>query len=309
MKYEGGSMKEERNDKSLKGLLNLHKPAGMTSRDVVNIVQRLVRPLKVGHAGTLDPLATGVLVVCVGTATRLIEFVQRMPKTYVGTFLFGRKSDTEDIEGRVIELADPPRPTFEQISLAAVKLTGEIWQRPPAYSALKVAGRRAYELARKGKPVELKPRPITVHRLEINSYQYSYQYPVVVLEVQCGSGTYIRSLGRDLAESLGTAAVMSALNRTAIGNFQLENAVDPASLTAENLPRHLLPLMRAVEYLPRVDLTPQEVARLGHGLTIDKRNSLPEAAEYAGVSPTGELCSVLVPRGNTQLAPSLNFPS
>ena len=112
----------------------------MTSRDVVNVVQRLVRPAKVGHAGTLDPLATGVLVVCVGAATRLIEYVQRMPKTYVGTFLLGRESDTEDIEGQVVELADPPRPTFEQLASAAAKFTGEILQRPPAYSALKVAG-------------------------------------------------------------------------------------------------------------------------------------------------------------------------
>jgi tRNA pseudouridine55 synthase len=289
----------------LKGLLNLHKPSGMTSRDVVNVVQRLVRPLKVGHAGTLDPLATGVLVICVGTATRLIEYVQRMPKTYSGTFLLGRESDTEDIEGRVVELADPPRPTFEQLSLAAVKFTGEILQRPPAYSALKVAGIRAYELARKGKPADLKPRPITVHRLEIKSYRY----PEVVLEVQCGGGTYIRSLGRDLAESLGTAAVMSALKRTAIGNFRVEEAVDPASLTSENLPRYLLPLVHAVEYLPRLDLTAEEVARLGHGLTIENRISLPEAAEHAGISPAGEMCSILIPHGENRMTPTLNFPS
>jgi tRNA pseudouridine55 synthase len=290
---------------TLKGLLNLHKPSGMTSRDVVNVVQRLVRPLKVGHAGTLDPLATGVLVVCVGAATRLIEYVQRMPKTYLGTFLLGRESDTEDIEGQVVKLDNPPRPKLEQLSSAVAKFTGEILQRPPAYSALKVAGRRAYELARKGKPVDLKPRPITVHRLEIKSYQY----PEVVLEVQCGGGTYIRSLGRDLAESLGTAAVMSALMRTAIGNFRSEEAVDPVVLTAENLPQHLFPLMRAVEYLPRLDLTPQEVTRLSHGLTIERRDSLPKADKFAGLSPAGELCSILVPRGNNILTPALNFPS
>lgn len=289
---------------TLKGLLNLKKPSGMTSRDVVNIVQRLVRPLKVGHAGTLDPLATGVLVVCVGTATRLIEYVQRMPKTYVGTFLLGRESDTEDIEGKVVELADPPKPTFEQLTNAAAKFTGEILQRPPAYSALKVAGKRAYELARKGKPVDLKPRPITVHRLEIKSYCY----PEVVLKIECGSGTYVRSLGRDLAESLGTAAVMSALSRTAIGGFRLEEAIEPASLRAENLPNYIVPLLRAVEDLPRVDLTMQEVIRLSNGLTIEKQPSLAEAVEYAGVAPSGELCSILIPRGKTQLAPTLNFP-
>ena len=151
--------------------MNLKKSGGVTSRDVVNVVQRLVRPLKAGHAGTLDPLATGVLVICVGAGTRLIEYVQRMPKTYVGTFLLGRESDTEDVEGQVVELADPPRPTLDQITDAAAKLTGEIIQRPPAYSALKVAGRRAYELARKGKPVELKSAPD--YRASINDHVVS----------------------------------------------------------------------------------------------------------------------------------------
>ncbi len=290
---------------TLKGLLNLNKPSGMTSRDAVNVVQQLVRPLKVGHAGTLDPLATGVLVVCLGTATRLIEYVQRMPKTYRGTFLLGRESDTEDVEGRVAELADPPHPTLEQLASAATRLTGEIMQRPPAYSALKVAGQRAYDLARKGKPVDLKPRPIRVHRIEIEAYHY----PEVVLEIECGGGTYVRSLGRDLAESLGTAAVMAALTRTAIGSFRLEGAVEPASLTAENLRSRLLPLSKAVEYLPQLELTSQEIVRLSHGMTIDKPANLPEAAEYAGVNDGGELCSILIPRGINQLTPSLNFPS
>jgi tRNA pseudouridine55 synthase len=307
---------------TLQGLLNLNKPSGMTSRDVVNLVQRLARPRKVGHAGTLDPLANGVLVCCVGAATRLIEHVQRMPKTYVGTFLLGRESDTEDIEGQVVERAAPPRPSFAQLAAAAAKFSGEILQRPPAYSALKVAGRRAYELARQGKPVDLQPRPIVVHRLEIKSYEY----PELVLEIECGSGTYVRSLGRDLAESLGTAAVMSALTRTAIGRFRVADAVDPASLTAESLPEHLLPLLGAVDDLPRVELSADEVVRLGKGLSIE-RASLPEAAEYAGVSPRGELCSILVARANTRipcnratsgacetpsrervLGPALNFP-
>src|SRR3972149_1595212 len=124
----------------LSGILNINKPAGLTSRRVVDMVQRLVRPAKVGHAGTLDPLATGVLVVCVGAATRLIEYVQRMPKSYVGTFLLGRQSPTEDVEGHVVELPNPPIPTLEQIHQAASNLTGNIFQRPPAFSALKING-------------------------------------------------------------------------------------------------------------------------------------------------------------------------
>ncbi len=192
----------------------------------VDMVERLVRPAKVGHAGTLDPLATGVLVVCVGSATRLIEYVQRMPKSYVGTFLLGRQSTTEDIEGEVVELADPPVPVLEDILCAAKKLEGNILQRPPAFSALKINGRRAYKMARKGEEVKLQARPVSIHRIAVRSYEY----PRLVLEVDCGSGTYIRSLGRDLAESLGTAAVMSGLVRTAIGKFDLEEAQDPGKL-------------------------------------------------------------------------------
>jgi tRNA pseudouridine55 synthase len=285
------------------GLLNLHKPAGMTSRDVVNVVQRIVRPVKVGHAGTLDPLATGVLVVCLGAATRLIEYVQRMPKTYRGAFLLGRESDTEDIEGTVVELADPAIPTIEQLRDAASKLTGEILQRPPAYSALKIQGQRAYDLARKGKPVDLKPRPIMVHRLKV----VSYRYPELVLDIECGSGTYVRSLGRDLAESLGTAAVMSSLRRTAIGVFRVENAVDPHSLTKDNLAEHLGPLSLAVENLPKIVLSPTEIERLGHGLPIECKSLLTASPEVAGMNSAGELLSILVPRGGNQLGPSINF--
>src|SRR5687768_4447654 len=128
------------------GLLNLNKPAGVTSRDVVNQIQRLVRPAKVGHAGTLDPLATGVLVVCIGNATRLIEYVQRMPKSYRAAFILGRSSDTDDIEGNVLEVADAPQPSIETLTSVLPRFIGEISQRPPAFSAIKVQGRRAYDL-------------------------------------------------------------------------------------------------------------------------------------------------------------------
>src|SRR5262245_52183681 len=145
----------------LSGLLNLQKPPGVTSRRVVDQVDRLVRPAKAGHAGTLDPLASGVLVVGVGQGTKLIEYIQRLPKCYTGTFLLGRTSDTEDIDGQVRELDNPPQPTLEEIMGAAATLTGETLQRPPAFSALKVQGRRAYKLARAGEEVQLEPRPIT----------------------------------------------------------------------------------------------------------------------------------------------------
>jgi len=286
------------------GLLNLNKPTGVTSRRVVDTVQRAVRPAKAGHAGTLDPLAGGVLVVCVGPATRLIEYVQRMPKSYTGTFLLGRRSPTEDVEGEVVELPDAPVPALDEIASAAKRFVGRIQQRPPAFSALKVGGRRAYKLARKGQAVELEPRPVTVHRLEVERYEY----PRLTLAVECGSGTYIRSLGRDLAESLGTAAVMSELVRSAIGPFVLEDAIAPYRVTKGTLAEHLHPPLEAVESLPRIELSAEEAALTRNGMPIPARSSLGDAAEIAAVDTAGRLVAILVPRGSGLLGPMRNFP-
>ena len=303
------------------GLLNLNKPSGMTSRQAVNVVQRLARPAKTGHAGTLDPLATGVLVVCVG-ATRLIEYVQRMPKHYVGTFLLGRQSATEDVEGDVTELPHAPRPTREEIETAAQRFFGWIQQRPPTFSALKVQGRPAYKLARRGKPVELAPRPVQIHRIELRAYQY----PELILEIECGGGTYVRSLGRDLAESLGTAAVMSALMRTRIGRFSIDDAVDPRELTPDNWIAFLQPPLRAVEYLPRVRLSAQQATDLRNGLTLELRDegkgaedegrgtgvplaASPECEELAAVDPAGHLVGILTPAGDGKWRTLRNLPT
>jgi tRNA pseudouridine55 synthase len=288
---------------TISGILNINKPAGMTSRRVVDVVQRLVRPAKAGHAGTLDPLATGVLVVCVGSATKLIEYVQRMPKSYIGTFLLGRQSDTEDIEGDVVELSNPPVPELGEIQRAAQIFTGNILQRPPAFSALKINGRRAYKLARQGKQVELQPRPISVYRITMRSYDY----PELVLEIDCGGGTYVRSLGRDLAESLGTAAVMSALARTAIGNFRLAEALDLNELTTENIAQRLLPMLCAVEYLPRLELSAEEVARVHNGQVITKQIPCARAAEMAAVDEEGKLVAILGPLSSGEIRPLRNF--
>lgn len=285
----------------LSGLLNLHKPPGVTSRRVVDQVDRLVRPAKAGHAGTLDPLASGVLVVGVGQGTKLVEYIQRLPKQYTGTFLLGRSSDTEDIEGEVRELDNPPQPTLEQLTSAAATLTGEILQRPPAYSALKVQGRRAYKLARAGEEVELAPRPIIVHRLQVARYQY----PELVLEIECSSGTYVRSLGRDLAEKLGTGAVMSALVRTAIGSFKLEQAVAPEALTPANLSQHLLPLSRGVDALSRVEVSPADGQRLAKGQFI--RLSDQADSELAAFDSSGRLMAILTRRGEGVFGPLRNF--
>ena len=284
------------------GLLNVNKPAGITSRDAVDMVQRLVRPAKVGHAGTLDPLATGVLVICVGAATRLVEYVQRMPKRYVGTFLLGRSSATEDVDGAVTLLPDPPIPLAAQIEAAAEKLVGSQLQRPPAFSALKVAGQRAYDLARRGAPVELQPRAIEVYSLRV----VRYGYPELVLDIECSGGTYIRSLGRDLAESLGTAAVMSALVRTAIGPWTVTTAVDPRTLPGSDWQTRLDPLGKALSALTTCELTPADVARVRQGLFISVA-APPQSQEIAAVDSLGRLVAILVPRGSGQWGPAKNF--
>lgn len=284
------------------GLLNLNKPAGRSSRAAVDHVVHLVRPDKAGHAGTLDPLASGVLVVCVGQATRLIEYVQQMPKRYTGTFLLGRHSPTEDIEGEVTLESDVPQPTEADLVRAAATLTGEILQPPPAFSALKVAGRRAYDLARAGQPVDLKPRPITIYSIKI----VEYAYPQLVLDIECGSGTYVRSLGRDLAAAVGTWAVMSALVRTAIGGFRLAEACKVDELTRENIDQKLLPALAAVESLPSVILDEIQLKRIGNGLSVE----LPEqtaSTELAALTPGGRLAAILQRRPEGSFGPKHNF--
>ena len=273
------------------GLLNINKPSGITSRAVVDRVQRLVRPVKAGHAGTLDPLAQGVLVVGLGPATRLVPYVQQMPKTYRATFLLGRTSASEDTETEVTEIADAPRPTAAEIAEACRALTGEIQQRPPAYSAVKVAGRRSYALARAGESPELAARPVTIYRLGV----LAYNYPELMLDIECSSGTYVRSLGRDLAESLGSGAVMSALVRTAIGQFTLASAIEIGTLDRERLDSSLLPAGETVRQLPHLVLEAADIERLVRGQLIDSP-AASVASEIAGVDAAGRLIAILHPR-------------
>ena len=284
------------------GFLNLDKPPGLTSRDVVNRVQRLARPHKAGHAGTLDPLASGVLVVAVGPATRLIEYVQRLPKTYQATFLLGRSSDTEDIEGRVVELPEARVPNEAQLRAVLPQFVGTIQQRPPAYSALKVEGQRAYDLARRGQAVELASRPVEIYSLDV----LRYAYPELELLVRCGSGTYVRSLGRDLALSLGTAAIMSALRRLAIGPFCADAAIPADSLSPDRVRRHLQSPLCALTGLPQIAISEAEASRLIRGQAIGNRWQV-AAAEIVAVGSTGQLVAILSPDAAGLLRPAKVF--
>jgi len=266
------------------GLLNIDKPAGITSRDVVNAVARLVRPAKAGHAGTLDPLATGVLVVCVGQATRLVEYVQQMTKTYQAEFLLGRESDTDDCEGEVRELDQPRIPSRGEVQSALRRFDGEIDQTPPIYSAVKIRGKRAFDLARAGKAVTPATRKVMIYEAAV----LAYDYPRLRMRIVCGSGTYIRSIGRDLAHMCGTAAVMSGLNRTAIGGFHVHEAIPFANLaqmTSTDVQKRLLPPTVAVSKLPTLTLQRPEIDQLQNGRVVSLEDTRPGVGGDASLPP------------------------
>ena len=304
----------------MNGFLNIDKPQGLTSRSVVDEVNRLLRTRgftrstlpKVGHAGTLDPMATGVLVVAVGSATRLIELVQSRSKDYRGSFLFGKRSNTDDVSGEVVE-GDAARAsaiTRAELEATLTAFRGRIEQVPPAFSAVRVDGRRAYDLARRGEVPELKAKTVEIHRLEI----VSFDPPELTLEIECGSGTYIRSLGRDIGEQLGCGAVMSALTRTRIGSFELSDAISISNLTVDLLMSRLLPCTAAAAHLPAYLCDADEAGRLSYGLGIVPRESAwkspntvhPES--FALVDSAGTLLAVGGwDRHQPELRPRLNL--
>ena len=199
------------------GVLPINKRAGISSRVVVNRIQRLVHFERVGHTGTLDPMATGVLLMAIGNATKLVEFSHELPKAYAATFEFGKTSDTLDVTGQITELPVECIPTREQIETELCKWQGRVQQVPPNFSALFIDGKRAYKLARKGVDFDLAPRDVEINKLEL----LEYDFPKLKLNIECGSGTYVRAIGRDIAAGLGTQAIMTELTRTKIGPFTL----------------------------------------------------------------------------------------
>ena len=265
----------------LSGVLNVWKPMGCTSRDVVNHVQRLLpRRTKIGHAGTLDPLAEGVLVICVGTATRLIDYAQRGRKRYEAKFRLGLTTNTDDIEGSVLSsnpsLANPL--TRDDVDRLLPHYVGTIQQVPPQFSAVHVKGQRAYDLARKGEAVKLAARSVEVYQLTITEFAS----PDFCLEIECGSGVYVRSLGRDLGTELGCGATMTALRRTQVGSCDLKNAIPLADLAPVTWERHLLPPESLLTDLPQQSLTPQQLQAVRQGQSIDLTlpPTTPEAALF-----------------------------
>ncbi len=210
----------------LNGVLVVDKPLGWTSADVCRRIRSRTAGAKVGHAGTLDPLATGVLVICLGKATKLIESIQASEKVYETTIDLSASTTTDDAEGEREEIAIEAPPSLKDVRDACGALTGEIGQTPPTYSAVKVGGQRAYKLARQGKEVQIKPKKVTVHEIMIERYDW----PDLELTIRCGKGTYIRSIARDLGNALGTGGTLTALRRTRIGEHTIDRAICPEDL-------------------------------------------------------------------------------
>jgi tRNA pseudouridine55 synthase len=295
------------------GILVVAKPPGPTSHDVVALVRRLAATKRVGHGGTLDPFAAGVLPVFLGKATRVVEFHMGDRKQYRATVCFGASSSTDDLEGELTpgEAAAPDRAAVES---ALPGLTGTIQQRPPAYSAIKLEGRRAYAIARAGGTVQLAEREVTIHRLELASWDDSEpDRPVAVLDVECSAGTYIRALARDLGGILGSGAYLGALTRTASGPFRLEDAVplDDVRAAAAGGPAGLRPLLRPVDTgldaFPEVRLTESEVRSVARGQFVRPAAGIPAPADrYRLVGPGDTLVAIAAAQGD-RLAPDKVF--
>lgn len=280
--------------------LNIDKPAGMTSRDVVNRVSRTTKVRRAGHAGTLDPLATGVLVVAIGVATRLVEYVQATTKIYEAQVRLGCTSDTDDREGEVVVRSGVAEVERTEIEVVLPEFVGDILQQPPAYSALKVDGRRAYDLARKGEVVTLEPRVVSVYSIEV----LHYEYPRLDLRITCGAGTYIRSIARDLGERLGVGGMLDELRRTAVGNFTTASAIALGDLNTDNWREVAQPLSAGLGRLPKMVVNAEDRRRFLLGQLIHQLNELPVDGEAAVLDEHGSLLGIgLVCREKQTLQP------
>lgn len=273
------------------GLLVVDKPSGITSRDVVNRIQRHWPPrTRIGHTGTLDPLATGVLVICLGQATRLAEFIQDMPKTYRATIRLGASSTTDDADGEITEHPEAVPVDAAHLAGTLSRFIGEIEQVPPVYSAVKQGGRRAYEQARSGVRVELRPRRVRVDAIRV----VRYAWPTLEVLIDCGKGTYIRSLARDLGQALGVGGMITALRRTRVGPFDESQAVPVAEFDSPRADM-VRPLSEAVAELPAWQVTAEERRRLCQGQRITAAAPVGWCAVFHG----GELQAIAQSDGRT----------
>jgi len=288
----------KRDKRDVHGWVVLDKPVGMTSTHAVSVIKRLFAAKRAGHAGTLDPLASGCLPIALGEATKTVPFVVDGRKTYLFTVRWGEERDTDDAEGRVVATSDS-RPDAAAITAQLGRFTGTIEQVPPRFSAVKIAGERAYDLARDGEAVDLAPRAVTIHRLELIEMPDPDH---TVLAAECGKGTYVRSLARDLGRALGTFGHVSALRRNRVGPFgedamisleRLESLCHRAAAGEQNLADVLLPIETALDDIPALAVSPADAARLHRGQAVLLRGR--DASIFRGmvqVSASGQLVAI-----------------
>lgn len=240
----------------MEGILAIWKPEGWTSHDVVAKTRGILKVKRIGHAGTLDPMVTGVLPLCIGRSTRVVEYLQDRPKAYEATITLGIATDTEDISGEVIERANASHITLEQIEAVLASFEGPIMQVPPMFSAVKINGKRLYDLAREGKVVEREPRPVTIHSITLLDASLNKDEPTFRFHVECSKGTYIRTLCVDIGKALGVPATMSGLIRTMSGGITQEQCLtlEQVKALAEegNLAEHVLSSELAINHLPKL---------------------------------------------------------
>ena len=252
------------------GFLNIYKPKGITSHDVVSILRKITKIKQIGHTGTLDPFAQGVLPICIGKATRLIEYLQD-DKEYIAQIQFGQNTDTYDIDGKVTENFDK-KITADDLKNILPEFRGEISQLPPIYSAIKVNGKKLYDYARKGESVEIKPRKVTISKLELLDFDIEKQTAKII--VGCSKGTYIRSLAFDIGKKLGCGAFLSELTRTKAGTFNIENTVSLENLKAKEDVKNKLINPIDILNLPIKELSEKKKKKVSHGMSIQNTTNI-----------------------------------
>lgn len=256
------------------GFLNVYKPKGKTSHDVVAILRRVTKIKQIGHTGTLDPFAEGVLPICIGKATRLIEYLKD-DKAYIGTVQLGKSTTTYDLEGETVDVSDKT-PDLEEIENELNNFRGDIEQLPPIYSAIKVNGKKLYEYARKGEEVEIKPRSVNISDLKILNYDKENR--ILELYIKCSKGTYIRSIAHDLGKNLGCFGHLIKLVRVKAGDFEVENSIKLEDLAdIETVQKHLIYPLEKLDY-QTYELNTKELELVSHGMQIFARTNLQNGA-------------------------------
>jgi tRNA pseudouridine55 synthase len=281
----------------MNGVLIIDKPAGITSHDVVARCRRILKTKKIGHTGTLDPFATGVMVILVGKATRLAQFLDKDSKEYEAIVRFGFETDTGDVTGTAKSHAEPDRDAsalFDSVRAVLPEFTGEILQTPPMFSAKKVEGRKLYELARQGVEIERKPVPVSIFKLELVDADDSSR---ALLKVACSAGTYIRTLAEDIARRAGSAAHLGELRRTRAGKFGIEKALTLEALekivAEDRLASHLVAMNEAINHLPAMTLNAERAARTKSGLSTQfETEFIASGADVRMVDESGELLAI-----------------